>query len=346
MAITYLPIWKDKTVALGSGDYSDFEVRLDSSSGEAIFSGRSYKRPGDNYPVVRINDVCAPYLDPGLGTFATNPGGGGMRANDVSRAFVVLYYSGGSWTEAETVYFYADWSFDYDFALPASLLLGDPVRLLLDRRQLLLQSHAAYVSGENVVTYYKDDGTTFTETLTGVAAPGFGYKNLAAYSANDYVGIKIGTGPKYDVVQGCGPRWAVYYINAYGGWDTVLLTRKAIRTDNLDRHTRVTDYDNSDRSARSRRDYAVEYAAEWEFHTDWLTEDESSRMHHLLNTPEAWLLDLEDVTPGSVGIPPVSHLIPAVLTNTDTPHKTRWSEEGRLIQYTITARVAQEFVRR
>ena len=41
-----IPIWKDKEVTLGSGASYDFEIRLGSSSGAAIYAGRAYKRPG------------------------------------------------------------------------------------------------------------------------------------------------------------------------------------------------------------------------------------------------------------------------------------------------------------
>lgn len=344
MAVTYNPIWKDKVVALGSADYADYEVRLDSSSGEAVFSGRAYKRPGDASPVARINDICAPYMDPDIAASTVYDGTGGKFVNTFIRTFSVVYYTSGAWTEAEAVTFIWDWSYDYDYTIPSNGKITDPVRLVLDQRQALIQSITESIANENKVYIVRTDGTTAQATLIGGNGPGYYVESLAD---TDHTGIvrtvRIGTGPTFAVEQGCGPRWCLYYLNAYGGWDSILLTGKALRTDALTRHNLITGYDNSVRSARGSRDYAVEYDADWEMHTDWLTEDEASRMHHVLNTPIAYLQDLGTVVTGSY---PKLDLRPVVLTNTDTPYKTRKTEGAVLIQYTIPLRVAQQFVRR
>ena len=345
MAVTYNPIWKDKVVALGSADYADYEVRLDSSSGEAVFSGRAYKRPGDANPVVRINDICSPYLSPDINKAGISLQYGGKYVNGFVRTFSVVYYASGTWTEAEAVTFYADWSYDYDYTIPANAKVTDPVRLVLDQRQVFIQTTADDINNEQVAHIVHTDGTTQDVTSIGASGPGYYVLNLGNTSGLGIMrSLQFGSGPTFAVEQGCGPRWALHYLNAYGGWDSILLTGKALRTDVLTRHTLVTDYDNSVRSARGIRDYAVEYEADWEMHTDWLTEDEASRMHHVLNTPLAYLQDLGAVSLGSY--PPV-FLQPVVLTNTDTPYKTRKTEDGRaLIQYDILLRVAQQFVRK
>lgn len=344
MAVTYLPIWKDKSVALGSADYADYEVRLNSSSGEAVFSGRAYKRPGAAGPVARINDICWQYMSPNIPASSLLNGISKPYVNLLARTFSVVYYTGGAWVEAEAVTFYADWSYDYDYTIPANSKLTDPVRLVLDQRQALIQSVLEDIADENKIHTVMTDGTTGVATLIGTAGPGGYVVNLAD---TDHLGVlrsvQVGTGPTFAVEQGCGPRWALHYINAYGGWDSILLTGKALRTDALTRHTLITGYDNAVRTNRGTFDYAVEYDADWEMHTDWLTEDEASRMHHVLNTPFGWLQDLGPVVTGSY--PPIV-LQPVVLTNTDTPYKTRRTEGGVLIQYTINLRIAQQFVRR
>lgn len=344
MAVSYLPIWKDQTIALGSADYADYEVRLGSSSGEAVFSGRAYKRPGDASPAVRINDIVASYMTPNISAAALEPGVSGKFLNTVARTFCVVYYTGGAWVEADTVTFYWDWSYDYGYAAPANTCLSDPVRRVLDQRQLLVQSILEDVAGTALLRLTRIDGTTGQAALRGFIGAGYHAVNLADTAHYGVLrSLQLGAGPVFQVEQGCGPRWALHYLNAYGGWDSILLTRKALRNDVLTRHNLVTGYDNAIRSARGSLDYAVEYDETWEMHTDWLTEDEASRMHHVLNTPIAYLQDLGAVSLGSY--PPVI-LRPVVLTNGETPYKTRSTEGGPLIQYAITLRVAQQFVRK
>lgn len=344
MAVTYLPIWKDKTVALGSADYADYEVRLNSSSGEAVFSGRAYKQPGAAGPVARINDICWQYMSPNIPASSMLNGLSRPFVNLLTRTFSVVYYTSGGWVEAEAVTFYADWSYDYDYTVPASTVLSDPVRRVLDQRQVLIQSVLEDVTGETAIHLGRTDGTTGVAYLVGSAAPGGYIVNIADTSHFGILrSVQIGTGPAYTVEQGCGPRWALHYINAYGGWDSILLTGKALRTDALTRHTLITGYNNAVRTNRGAFDYAVEYDVDWEMHTDWLTEDEASRMHHVLGSPLAWLQDLGAVALGNY--PPVV-LQPVLITDTEAPYKTRRTEGGALIQYTINLRVAQQFVRR
>jgi hypothetical protein len=70
-------------------------------------------------------------------------------------------------------------------------------------------------------------------------------------------------------------------------------------------------------------------------HTSWLPDDESSRMHHLLNSTNVFLGDL--VT---------GQMIPVILTNTTTEYKTYKGNGGRLVNYTINVTIAQERIRR
>ena len=71
------------------------------------------------------------------------------------------------------------------------------------------------------------------------------------------------------------------------------------------------------------------------FRTGWLTDDESARMHHLLNSTDAYVHDLVDGT-----------IVPVTLTGSETRYKTFRTNGRRFIDYTITAQLAQERMRR
>ena len=66
-----------------------------------------------------------------------------------------------------------------------------------------------------------------------------------------------------------------------------------------------------------------------------MSDDEASRMHHLLNSPNVYLLDME-----------TDEMMPVVLTNTTTEYKTYKGNGGKLVNYTIEATLAQERIRR
>ena len=141
-------------------------------------------------------------------------------------------------------------------------------------------------------------------------------------------------GVTYQVLQDACQRFAAYYVNAYGGWDSLLLEGKETRRDELTRHTYRHDYDNADPAARGTKDYAIEVSPAWTLNTGLLTDDESSRMHHLLNSTEVYLCELA-----------TGRLFPVVLTDTETPHR-RYADERRPVQYAFNATLARERFRR
>ena len=338
------PIWKDYFVTFGSNAYYDYEIRLGSASGPAIYAGRAYKRPGAASVVVRINDVCADWLSVNLPSL---PPYAGFTSLECAATFAVVDVTGTATTK-DTVTFYADWSYDRGFN-PATMPLSDPVTGEVDPRQYLLVP-VLNASSVNATLTYRD-GTTatvsiqvaksadfnddfnadFADTETG-AGSGCAVVNLGQWTG--LASVTIG-GRTYKVREDTCTRYALYYVNAYGGWDTLLLDGSCKTSDALTRHTAELEYDNNDESARGLRDYAVEVARLWTLNTGLLTDEQSSRMHHALNTTNAFLCDLL-----------TGELIPVVLTDTDHARKTFKADGRQIAQYTFNAKEAQAQVRR
>lgn len=332
-----VPIWKDYTVQLGSASFSDFEIRLGSSAGEAIFSGRSYKRPGAAYCEARINDVCANYLRNRLPDPAAL-----FTAYPVAATFSVVHYTDGAWTEAEAVTFYNDWSYDYGFD-PAADPLSDPVVPLLDARQPLIQTS---VGAGLTAVITRADGTTVTVEVSGSEAGSFSQAFNESYERasesgpgasfldlSQYPGIKsvqMG-GVTWRVEQTCA-RYALYYVNAHGCWDSLLIQGKAAPREDYDRHTDLVDYDNRDRTARGRNDYAVGVSPAWVLNTGYLSGEQAARMRHVTGSPQAYLFDLVE-----------GAFIPVLITDTSVElhPSTR-----QLVNYVINAQLAQEQFRK
>ena len=295
--------------------------------GAVIFSGRAYLRPDEDTIKVKINDIAADYL---AHTFPDTEQA--FTPAEVSKTFAV--YAGG--VLVENVTFYNDWSYNPEWDI-TTMGMSDPITDVLDPRQLLVISVPS-AGVELTARITLSDGTIITRAITpggsynasfnwsyekgGTREPGIVVFNLAEYPTAVSVDIN---GTEYRVVNTCA-RYAVYYINAYGGWDSLVLAHGK-RTDNLTRHTTKYDYDNSDPSNRGARDYAVEVSPSWELITDWLTRGD--KMHHLLNSPFVYLYDLEEQV-----------FIPVNLENTDTEYRERFTN------YTFNARLAREQYRR
>lgn len=336
----FSPIWKDRFVTLAAGeDSADFEIRLDTVSGELIFSGRAYRRPGAEDVVARINDICADYLRNPLPALAA-----GLTPL-LSAATFVTVVAGSA---VDTVTFWDDWSYDPDFD-PDTDPLADPVNGVLDPRQWFMYT---ILDGSVTARLAFADGTTQDVPLTVVRAGSFNLSFNASYDVGDagtgssgtavldlrdYPGLETITvgGITYTVrPDGCA-RYAVYYVNAHGGWDSLLLDGYSSRRDELTRHTSLNDYDNNDPLARGRRDYAIEVTPAWTLRTGILTDAQSARMHHLLNSPQVYLCDLA-----------LDRFFPVVLTDDSHDRQSYKGNGRRPSQYNFNAQLAQERFRR
>lgn len=334
------PIWKDYFVTLGNGDYYDYEIRKDSTSGAVLYSGRAYKRPGADSVQVRINDVVADYLREQLPAL--------VNSGFTSFALALTVCVAVSGTAKATETFYNDWSYDPTFN-PATMPLSDPVRATLDPRQRLIFSTLPASSLTATLTFR--DGTTaqvidqiarsadfnndfnadFSQTATN---PQGGAAILDLSQFTGLASVSIG-GQTWAVLDNACHKYAVYYVNAYGGWDSLLLDGSTTRRDALARHTTKMDYDNRQQTARGTKDYAIEVSPAWILRTGILTDEESGRMHHLLNSQDVYLCDL------STGA-----MHPVVLTDDETPHKSYEGNGRTLNQYTFNATLAQQRLRR
>lgn len=340
-----VPIWKDYSVTLGNGAAYDYEIRLDTAAGTLIYSGRAYKRPGAASVVVRINDVCAAYLAEVLPTLNVPAGFTGFA---VQQTFVVLADISGVWTTMDTIDFYNDWSYDYGFD-PSLQPLADPINGELDPRQHLVISTLPVADLTAVLTF--EDGTTMSVVIQIARSADFNddfnddfsvqdtsaHGGAAVLDLSPYTGlvsVSIG-GVDYKVRDNACSKYCLYYTNSYGGWDSFLIDGIDRRVDGLVRHTMNKDYDNSDMDARGREDYAIEVVPTWELHTGLLTDDQSSRMHHLIESTDVFLCELA-----------TGDVVPVVLTDAECEHKTYRGSGRQMNTYTITAQLAQQQVRR
>lgn len=333
------PIWKDFYVNLGTAESVQFRIVV---NGNVIYTGKAFKRPGKSSNEIRINDICADYLE---NVFPDLVGTTFTVGEYVT--FVIQTLSGSSWSTKASVQFDNNWSYDYDYN-PATMGMSFPVNGHIDIRQWVV--FTAYNASTITATIKLSDGSSFDVLIPVEISDDFNadFNNDFSQSVRstqtgtavfdlsqwgDVNSLTIGN-KVFKVVNGCS-RYVLYYVNAYGGWDSLLIEGNDAEADNLTRHTRETEYDNRNIQNRGVHNYVNEIVKTMTLHTSWLSDDESSRMHHLLNSTNVYLGDL--VT---------GQMIPVTLTDTRTDYKTYKGNGGRLVNYTINVIIAQERIRR
>ena len=336
-----IPIWKDYFVTIGTA--AKYYVRIRQGS-TTIYQGIAHKKPGATNVVVKINDVIADYLA------MTAPGVpyNYPTATFFPVQFVVQYSTNGSsWSNKATVDIDWDWSFKTGVDL-ATNGMAYPITGRITNNMMLYQSR--YASGTPTTTaYYGSTTRSITPTVdTSVSTDGAFYDMIrfagnrtayldtntyAVYSSKNLTKIVMG-GVTYEVTKAC-PRYCLYYLNPFGGVDHLLIEGNSQKHRTVARDTFVADYDNS-KQTREEFNYMNEVTETYTLNTGLLTDDESSRMPYLLESPQVYLVDL---TAPTVFIP--------VTVNTDNYTVQTYKGNGcNMVNYTFEVKVSQNQYRR
>lgn len=334
------PIWKNYLVNLGSDESVEYLISYNSGDSlNAIYSGKAWKKPGESSVNICINDICADWL---VNTFPSLSEDFNRSAMPVE--FVVQQItSAGQYIEVARVKFINDWSYDASYN-PETEGMSFPVNGKIDGRQWLLwtglnvstiEAHVTMTNGQSMKVFIpieisNDFNADFNQDFArSVRSAGSGTAVFSPLQWGDVAKVAI-NGVKYEVIKGCN-RYVLYYLNAHGGWDSLLIEGASSEEDRLTRHTmsKVGVYD------REKVNYLNEIQKSITLHTSWLSDEQSLRMHHLLNSTDVYLHDLEK-----------NVILPVILEGSSTPYKTFKGEGGKLVNYTIEVTIAQSRKRR
>lgn len=289
-----VPIWKDYYSNLGAYASRYFRIRVNSTT---IYQGKAVRPASSGNLYVRINDICADYM-------AKKPGGGALT---FPVSFVVQQSSNGSsWTNVETVQFNDDWSYISGFD-PSNSGMAFPINGRISLAQHIYMTR--YASGSVTATAYYG-ATTKSVTLSlntasgnddiikSLAHAGAGYLDFdcsanATYSGKTLTSVTFG-GVTYTVSNKC-PEFCLYYKNPFGGYDHLVLEGKCRKVHSGSRSTFVADYDNRYQQ-REEWTFQNEVTERWVLNTGFLSDDESSRMPYLLDSPDVYLVELSAPT--------------------------------------------------
>lgn len=114
----------------------------------------------------------------------------------------------------------------------------------------------------------------------------------------------------------CGDYYGIYYVNDKGGWDAFVFKGKNTRTDNITRNNVERSVSNLSHQHRNSV-YVSEVTTRWNLYTDYLSNDECSRMYQIFESPTVYLHDLA-----------ADEIVPVNVTSTSVEYKdTIWNRK-------------------
>ena len=325
------PIWSN-TIARIETTLNSVQYHI-THSGNTIYSGKAYVMPNTNYVEIDITKICASYLSSSLEGKLDNPAN--YSALNSVKSFN-LYVNGN--IEGAFV-FYNNYTYkanpDYYTTIGGDTMLitSDPIRKEFDSRQYIVYSffNALTSSSFGFRTYFNITGKyQQPEEVYASLVGRTGYvTTMKAPEGAESVEI---LNEEIPIKKTCC-KYCLYYQNALGGWDSLLIYGNDKRTDKITGYNYIKAIDNNTKNFGTKK-YLNTINSSYKLYTDWLTDDEASRMYHLLESTEVYLHNLEDDT-----------IIPVNITNSNCEFKTFTNNGKKKFNYEINVELAQTRIR-
>ena len=212
--------------------------------------------------------------------------------------------------------------------------LSRPIRKVLDRRQLFVATVLNAYNWEPVTQSYTcnfiDNGGTIEEQLN--------YPNKGVYTAingqlDNYDKITF-YDDEYVVKETCN-KYCLYYSNAYGGWDSFLINGNDVKQDKITSSSFVKGANSSNTLDFQKKKYLNSMTTQYTLYTDYLTDEESSKMYNLLESVNVYLHNLE-----------TNKIIAVNITNSTCDYKTFTNNGKKKFYYTINVEESQTKMRK
>jgi len=325
------PIWKDR-FSNTNRKYFRISGGVDPATNTAdglVFYNGAFPTAGGGD--IHLNAIVAPRLRYGHPTFWTK----GFYAVCDPQTFKVESSSDRSTWVNFTVDFGPDWSYDTGMT---GLLRNDPINAHFSYKMTVFFSQWGTSPASVTPRVYRTSWSSLTAiSITGnggTAAfpiPSYGgyYTSVKQFQFTNSLGTLL-----WDTLNACAPA-ALYYRNAYGGWDTFLIEGTYKRSVAFTRHTRkvVAYTDNAPTPwPRGEQNYVTERVPRWTWSTKGLTDTESAKfVRHLLASTDAWLHDFA-----------TDYVYPVIIETDATDVKTYQTNGRRISTYEVTCRLAED----
>ena len=315
-----IPLWQDIVwQVLG---YSQLQYEVFTSGGSLLYSGLAVANPNDGNEInIRLNDIFADALYDRDITFSSASGIAASESGRGVASFVVRNMSNYQTTQFDIV---ADYSYN-----PYRAFASDPIIPIVDGRQDLLLT-----SWEGSLDVYKGNNSVISRSGAYTYCIGSDTLADASYISASHRG---GGSFRWDVRFTCAD-YVLHYINARGGWDSLLMLGKCSAGEEYTRHAVGRRYDNStgtNHNNLGKVTFANEVSKKWTLRTGFLTDEQSAKMYNVLGTTRAILQDLN-----------TNKRYPVAVTNSSYEEQTYRGNGNKMAQYEINVELAQQHIRR
>lgn len=325
---TYLvnPIWKTTVVEVAGQGYVDYTV---STEGEVIYSGRAYQMPGDENINFELNEIVRDYVDNYLWWRA-----GYQTPSGWQRTFTIEMNNGNT---GEYI-FTKDWSYkEKNYSSTSLICLNEPIIKEIPAGCFVpVCVFSPQRVGDVSFVYTNTQGNTplaYGVHLDNPRQARYLYVSTPGYK----YGFEGGGISNRDVYRGaadCKTRYVLYYENAYGGIDAMPVQGNATLTDKITAYTTKNQVRVPSTSFSYRR-YLNEIQKTWEFKTGYLSDEQASRMHHLIESTMVYVYDIE-----------TAELYPVVIDETSLTYKTYKNQGRKFFNYSFKVRESQDKIRK
>lgn len=316
-------VWKDYWIEYRyNAERLNYYIQV---GGDVIYEGIAVKRPNEDVFRFEISDIVRGYLNSNItidrDEFYSNENTVYHLPNYVATVNVINRDNGALISSTQFFNSYAyngDWEIENETEILMDIVPKKVVR-----------------NSPFFFSVYDTDYNTLTiedENSREVAIVDYGTTGANVFQVGNT--LPLGNyniyynGYKYpiEVVSECEYPYILYYQNGRGGWSTMPMRgNRQMEVDKINYYTykrkgSITDFNNPQMVK-----YQTDITQTWRLYTDWMTDEDSSVMNHLLTSQNVFLYD--DL---------ITHkLHPVIITNKEAEYKTFENQRRKKYYYTI-----------
>lgn len=294
----------------------------------------------DGFGIQNLNEILSQYVNPTPISFISQ-----LQPDNASHSIFYIYYTQNDWQTWTNDFVVIN--YDWSYRKEARSVLSDPIINLVDNRQFFVytikagtpdtQTTITMKIGNIVVTSFQISGYTYynlVQDLSTITYPGeFTYEYSYDFFVDSTVPIygvnKITVGPSTYYVANTCYKYCLYYLNQYGGWDSLLFRGRELKTDDLSRLSYKKNYV-AGTTDFHKVDYLTTIQERWSLNTSFLDNTESSKMINLMASNKIFIHDLEE-----------GYIAPVNITNSNCEHKNYRNQGRKMATYNIEVSASQ-----
>lgn len=325
------PIWRDMietfTPEYPEKDYTSYRVA--DGEGNIIYNGRAYFNPDDEVKI-KFNSIFENYINETIDLNSI-----GLQGNNGYSMFGVQRWNNefNDWLDIKEYMVYNDWSYDPD-RMPSGLISQSHIlSTTLDPRQLFIQTYFNSIHDATTEVHLYGSSATSSRPLfdnfnVDDEIASYILKAGRAIHLETYVGDDETNKIEYNVELTCKP-YALYWLNKYGGYDSMLLNKTTKQTDRLTNYDYTREIDNNT-DEFEKIQYLKEIKQTWSIKTDILNDRQSEIVAEIAHSPQVYLHILDE-----------DKIIPVNVTDSSVEHKQWRNNQRKRIVYTFTVENSQ-----